>query len=127
MKTNHSVYSAYLSLAVLFITTAAFAAPEWKPTTIGWNGLQSNLTPKQVAMVLQPTVGAPLIITKARNGVFETWSYDNGASVVFVRGVLDYWAAPRVVKSAAPTLPLQNRALMAVNQASLSVRTDKRG
>ena len=68
--------------------------PEWKPEALGWAGLRLSLTTHQAAMVLEPVVGAPLIVTKARNGLFETWNFDHGACLCFVRDRLDYWSVP---------------------------------
>jgi hypothetical protein len=83
-----NVYSAYRK------------APQWTPKVFGWEGLQTCLTTQQAAMILQPKLGPPLIVMKARRSLYETWTYDNGGSLLFVRGLLDSWTIPSVIHPA---------------------------
>lgn len=87
-------------IAATLLAAAVASAADWLPKVLGWDGLQPNLTPPQVAMVLEPKVGRPVIVTKARGGTYETWNYDHGGCVVFVHGLLDYWSVPNPPESA---------------------------
>lgn len=88
----------WFALAAMLMATAKLSAADRKSEKLSWGGLQPNLTPQQVAEILEPKLGHPLIVTKARGGAYETWNYDNGGSVSFVHGLLDYWTAPRTAQ-----------------------------
>ena len=87
------------ALVAASLLVSAAQAADWTPRIFGWAGLQLNFTPQQVAAVLGPKLGPPVLVSKTKGGVYETWNYDNGGSVVFVRGALEYWSVPRLAKA----------------------------
>lgn len=40
-------------------------------------------------------VGQPLIRSRVRGGLYETWTFDHGATVVFVRDRVSFWREPQ--------------------------------
>lgn len=56
-----------------------------------WKDLREGMAAGPVV----EAVGQPLIRMRARQGLFETWSYDLGGEVRFVRGRVVSWQAPR--------------------------------
>ena len=118
MRNFSSFFRPVVLVAALFAAALASAA-EWTPAAFGWEGLRPDLTPSQAAMVLQPKIGAPLVVTKTKGGVFETWNYDRGGSLFFLRGRLQYWSvsnmpAPLVFHvSPASDAVARNRSLVA--------------
>lgn len=102
MKPIHHARRCF-ALAAMLAFAAHLPAADCRAGQSGWGGLQPNLTPQQVAEILEPKLGHPLIVTKARGGAYETWNYDNGGCVSFVRGRLDYWTPPRPTPLAAPS------------------------
>ena len=56
-----------------------------------WSDLRDGIDARAVLRA----VGQPLIRSRARAGLFETWTYDRGGYAMFVRGRLLYWHAPK--------------------------------
>ena len=48
-----------------------------------------------MAEAVVEAVGQPLIRSRARGGLYETWTYDHGATVVFVRDRVSFWQQPK--------------------------------
>ena len=72
-------------LLVLFAVAAASARAEWK-------NVKEGLDQKTALQ----TLGAPLMVSKSKSGMQQTWTYDRGAYIIFVFGRVRYWAAPKV-------------------------------
>ncbi len=104
---------------------------EWKELRIGM--------PSERVIEL---VGAPLLRTRSRNGVFETWTYDFGGNVAFVGGCVSSWTPPRPARPrAAPAkqadvrLPVRRqipdhvvqRALLVAREAGIEARHHRDG
>ena len=56
-----------------------------------WKDLREGLEVPAVILA----IGQPLIKSRTRAGLFETWTYDRGGYAVFVRARLSYWREPR--------------------------------
>lgn len=94
MRMKTMVRIRWMALIAGFSICAACAAENVVPAS-GWSGLERRISREQALAVLQPSMGSPLIVTRSRDRRFEVWTYDNGAHLIFVGGVLDYWAGPR--------------------------------
>jgi hypothetical protein len=75
-----------LMIFVLLVISAASARADWKTLKEG----------QEKAAALQ-TVGVPLLMSKSRSGLQETWTYDSGGYILFERGRVRYWEAPKPV------------------------------
>ncbi len=71
-------------LLLLFLVSGALARADWSDVREGMDG--------EAVLVF---VGTPLIVSKSRSGAQETWTYDDGAYVLFERGRVSFWSAPR--------------------------------
>ncbi len=73
-----------LFLLSLFLCAAASARAEWNDVKEGCD----------VQAVLA-AVGSPLLMSKSRSGAQFTWTYDNGAYILFENGRVSYWQPPK--------------------------------
>jgi hypothetical protein len=88
-----------LMIFALMIVSAAIARADWETLKEG----------QEKDEALQ-AVGVPLIMSKSRSGLQETWTYDSGGYILFERGRVRYWAAPKAalrvkLTRAAPVFP----------------------
>lgn len=82
----------------MLLMVMSAVATERSPVALGWDALRPNLTFRQAAVVLEPVAGPPLIATRSARGQYETWIYDDGGSLLFVQGHLNFWSVPRNVR-----------------------------
>lgn len=68
----------------LFLIAPATVWAEWKDVRVGLK-----------AEAVVQAVGEPLIRSRSRGGLYETWTFDHGGSVVFVRDRVSYCQEPR--------------------------------
>lgn len=87
---------------IAFFSFAAAGAAQPVSAPAGWTALERLITRDQARAILGPMIGAPLLVTHSRDRRFEVWTYDAGAYLLFVGGVLDYWSIPRTPVSGAP-------------------------
>ena len=64
------------------------------PARAAWADVKAGLDAKAVLEY----VGAPILTHRGHSGHWETWTYDNGASVLFENGRVRYWTEPRRTK-----------------------------
>ena len=57
-----------------------------------WKDVKEGMDQRAV----MEAVGTPLMFTRARHGLLETWMYDEGGCVYFVKGRVRFWQAPKV-------------------------------
>jgi len=76
--------SRIVPLVVLVLLLVTSARAEWRD-------VKEGLASKAVF----ESVGRPLIESRTRGGMFVTWTYDNGAYVLFENGRVLYWQAPK--------------------------------
>ncbi|MES2697437.1 MAG: hypothetical protein V4773_28485 [Verrucomicrobiota bacterium] len=57
-----------------------------------WHDLKAGLDPKTVVQA----VGQPLLVSKSKSGAQVTWTYDEGAYVMFDQGRVRFWQQPKV-------------------------------
>jgi hypothetical protein len=65
-----------------------------------WKDLKEGMEQRAVV----EAVGAPLMATRVRRGLLETWLYDGGGCVYFVKGRVQYWQMPKVVPAPVPAV-----------------------
>jgi hypothetical protein len=70
-------------LILLFLSAAGLARADWTDVKEG----------ADVRAVLA-AVGTPLMVSRSKSGAQVTWTYDNGAYVLFENGRVTYWRAP---------------------------------
>jgi hypothetical protein len=71
-------------LLALFLLASAAARAEWNDMKTGCD----------VRTVLA-AVGTPLMVTKSKTGAQVTWTYDDGAYILFEFGRVSYWHPPK--------------------------------
>lgn len=81
----------WLGLGLALATEASGALREQAPKARSWERLEPAMTMAQAQAILEPVQGAPLIVTRSRDGRFEVWTYDRGGQLTFIRGTLQYW------------------------------------
>jgi hypothetical protein len=64
----------------------------------GAHAAWADLKEGQDAKTATQEVGLPLIQTRGRGGVLETWTYDEGGYILFENGRVRYWQAPRALR-----------------------------
>ena len=60
-----------------------------------WSDVREGLDPKSVA----EQIGQPLMHSSVRGGTLETWIFDQGGYVLFEKGKVRFWLAPRPKKA----------------------------
>lgn len=81
------------------VALIALASPAFAVGRGGWPLLKLGMTPGETIGAL----GVPLIRSASRG--FELWIYDGRAEVLFFRGPVIAWTAPKVSREVAPKPP----------------------
>jgi hypothetical protein len=105
-----------LLLVLLLAGVCAPARAEWKDLKAGID----------VQAVLA-AVGTPLMVSKSRQGLQVTWTYDDGAYVLFENGRVRFWQPPVAKRKATSHCESQNAAKRSPTPSYLGERLTRVG